>query len=138
MRFIPPSLRVALRLAVILPVAWTALALSAPTGRAQTGGDTPVAVAIAGFSYDPEELTVPVGALVRWTNDDAAPHDIVSDDRSFVSALLETGQSYQTRFAEPGRFSYYCSIHPSMVGSVTVRAQAPPGQARVFLPQMLR
>lgn len=138
MRFIPPALRVALRLAIILPAAWAALALSAPAGRAQGSADAPVAVAIAGFAYTPEELTVPVGKLVRWTNDDAAPHDIVSDDRSFVSALLATGASYQTRFTEPGRFSYTCSLHPSMAGAITVQAQNPPGRERVYLPQMLR
>lgn len=107
---------------------------AAPRLRAQAPG-APVPVAIANFAYAPEELTVPVGASVIWTNTDEASHDVVGEDRSFSSLLLTTGQRYQTRFDAPGRFSYFCSLHPGMAGVVNV--EVPGREARAFLPQVL-
>jgi len=67
------------------------------------------------FAFDPSPLTVRTGTVVTWTNQDAAPHTIVSDAGSpaaFSSDSLSTGASYTFTFTQPGTYTYHCSIHP--------------------------
>jgi plastocyanin len=94
-------------------------ATAAPTTSA-TGGYT---VAIKNFAFDPSSLTVKSGTAVKWTNQDGAPHTIVSDTGSpiaFSSDSLASGASYSFTFTQPGTYTYHCSIHPSMKGTIIV------------------
>ena len=76
-------------------------------------------VRISGFAFNPSNLTVSVGATVKWVNDDSAPHSITSEN--FKSGTLSNGDSYEFRFATPGIYDYSCSIHPSMKGTILVK-----------------
>lgn len=78
-------------------------------------------VEVENFAYTPANLTVPTGATVTWKFEDSAPHDVLADDESFRSPLLSDGETYQFTFNEPGGYPYICSIHPSMMGTVTVQ-----------------
>ncbi|MGH3937842.1 MAG: cupredoxin domain-containing protein [Pseudonocardiaceae bacterium] len=78
-------------------------------------------VEVENFTYTPANLTVPTGATVTWKFEDSAPHDVLADDESFRSPLLNDGNTYQFTFGKPGSYSYICSIHPYMKGSVTVQ-----------------
>jgi plastocyanin len=67
---------------------------------------------------------VKTGTTVTWMNNDGAPHTIVSEAGSpatFSSESLSTGASYSFTFAQPGTYTYHCSIHPSMKGTVIVQ-----------------
>jgi plastocyanin len=76
-------------------------------------------VTIAGFAFAPAAVTVPVGSTVTWTNNDSAPHDVTGGP--LHSPTLNRGQSWSYTFAAAGSYSYICSIHPNMTGTVTVR-----------------
>jgi plastocyanin len=92
---------------------------AAPT-TSTTGGNT---IAIKNFAFDPSSLTVKSGTVVKWTNQDGASHAIVSDTGSpatFSSDSLSTGASYSFTFTQPGTYTYHCSIHPSMKGTIIV------------------
>jgi plastocyanin len=94
-------------------------ATAAPT-TSTTGGNT---VVIKNFAFDPSSLTVKSGAVVKWTNQDGASHAIVSDTGSpvaFSSDSLASGASYSFTFTQPGTYTYHCSIHPSMKGTIIV------------------
>jgi len=94
-------------------------ATAAPT-TSTTGGNT---VVIKNFAFDPSSLTVKSGTVVTWTNQDGAPHTIVSDTGSpvaFSSDSLSSGASYSFMFTQPGTYTYHCSIHPSMKGTIMV------------------
>jgi plastocyanin len=94
-------------------------ATAAPTTSAG-GGNT---VVIKNFAFDPSQLTVKTGTVVKWTNQDGAPHTIVSDTGSpaaFSSDSLSSGASYTFTFTQPGTYTYHCSIHPSMKGTIMV------------------
>ena len=78
-----------------------------------------IAISIKDFAFNPSNLTVSVGATVKWTNDDSAPHSITSEN--FKSGTLNNGDSYEFRFATPGIYDYSCSIHPSMKGTILVK-----------------
>jgi len=89
----------------------------APSG----GGNT---ISIKNFAFDPSTLTVKTGTKVAWTNNDGAPHALASDAGSpaaFSSDSLSTGASYSFTFTRPGTYTYHCSIHPSMKGTVIVQ-----------------
>jgi|SRR5689334_16983131 len=79
-----------------------------------------VTVKMINFTYSPDPLTVPVGTTVRWVNYDDDQHNVVSDDKSFKSKLLDKNQDYSYTFTKKGTYRYICSIHPKMVGKVTV------------------
>jgi plastocyanin len=92
---------------------------TAPT-TSTAGGNT---IVIKNFAFDPSSLTVKSGTAVKWTNQDGASHAIVSDTGSpatFSSDSLSTGASYSFTFTQPGTYTYHCSIHPSMKGTIIV------------------
>ena len=83
-------------------------------------------------AFSPNPISVPVNGAVHWYNDDRAAaggqyggsngtiHTINADDLSFLSGNLTPGRSFEHTFVAPGTYSYHCSIHPSMRGTITV------------------
>lgn len=85
-------------------------------------GDT-YDVAISGFAFSPQTMTIDAGDSIQWTNMDSATHTVVSDTGSMInSGDLATGQSYTQLFTTPGTYTYHCSIHPDMTGTIIVNA----------------
>jgi plastocyanin/uncharacterized membrane protein len=98
---------------------------STPTTTAAESGSTPrssaatsVTLDISAFAYNPDDVTVPLGANVTWTNYDPAPHTATGD--SFDSGTLSTGDTASVTFTSLGEYAYFCSIHPSMIGRILV------------------
>jgi Icc protein len=80
-------------------------------------------VSIDNFAFTPSKLRVDAGTAVTWTNRDDVPHTVVSTERKFSSPVLDTDQKFTFSFREPGRYGYYCSLHPRMTGEVVVSGQ---------------
>ena len=80
------------------------------------------AVRIDNFTFKDPVVTVKPGTTVTWTNGDDIPHTVVSKDGAFKSKVLDTGDRFSFTFAKPGKFGYYCSLHPHMTGTIIVRA----------------
>jgi plastocyanin len=78
-------------------------------------------VSIVNMSFSPANLTVAVGSTVKWTNNDAMAHTVTSDNGSFDSGNIAAGASYSRMFSTVGTFSYHCTIHPGMTGTITVK-----------------
>ena len=78
------------------------------------------AVEIADFEFGPEEITVPAGSTITFTNQDSAAHTATADDSSFDTEELDKGDSAEETFDEPGTYTYYCRFHVFMKGSVVV------------------
>lgn len=85
--------------------------------------DKPAAaeVKIDNFSFTPATVTVPVGTQVTWTNRDDIPHNVVTEDASIRSKVLDTDDKFSFTFTKPGTYPYFCSIHPKMKGTVVVK-----------------
>ena len=66
-------------------------------------------------------VTVTAGSKVTWKNLDGEPHTVVSTDGLFRSPALDQGDSYSFTFSKPGLYRYFCSIHPGMRATVTVK-----------------
>jgi plastocyanin len=72
------------------------------------------------FRFSPSSITVASGDTVTWTNSGSAPAGHTVTGSGLASGTLHSGQSYSHTFTSPGTFSYICSIHPFMKGTVTV------------------
>ena len=97
-------------------VATVALVLAAPALAV-----APARVDIKDFRYGPTELTVPVGAQGTWTNHDEETHTITSATGTFGSAGLSHDETFTQTFTRPGRYAYFCALHPQMKATVVVR-----------------
>ena len=91
---------------------------AAPSGDAVRAAK----VEIVDFAYDPDPVTVEQGGKVTWQNEDSAPHTATADDGSFDTGTLEEGKLKSESFKEAGTYTYICSIHPDMHGTVEVVA----------------
>ena len=71
-------------------------------------------------SFSPNPVEVKVGETVTWINDDSGRHTVTSKDGVFNSDLMGKGQTFSYTFDKAGEYSYNCSPHPNMVGTVVV------------------
>lgn len=88
----------------------------APSGEAAKSEK----VDIVEFTYQPDPVVVQVDGKVIWQNQDTAPHTATADDGSFDTGTIEKGKLGSETFKEPGTFTYFCEIHPTMKGTVEV------------------
>lgn len=77
-------------------------------------------VSMKNKQYTPANTTIKAGDTVVWSNNDDHDHTIVADDGSFKSGNIPHAQTFEHQFTKPGTFSYSCSYHPRMRGTVTV------------------
>ena len=81
-----------------------------------------IEIKIDNFSFGPMTMTVAAGTTVTWTNEDDVPHTVVSDDTTtFKSKALDTGEHFSYTFAKPGKYHYFCSVHPKMMAEIVVQ-----------------
>ena len=63
---------------------------------------------------------LPIGTIIVWYNNDSVTHTVTARDNSFDSGNLSHGDTFQYTFEQSGELEYYCRIHPSMVGKITI------------------
>lgn len=88
----------------------------APSGEAAKSEK----VEIVEFTYQPDPVVVQIGGKVTWQNQDTAPHTATADDGNWDTGTIEKGKLGSATFKEPGSFTYFCEIHPTMHGTVEV------------------
>ena len=78
-------------------------------------------IVIKDFHFTPETLTVKSGDKITWINRDEEPHTVVSVEKQFKkSGPLDTDEVFTITAGAPGTYTYYCSIHPKMTGTIVV------------------
>jgi plastocyanin len=77
--------------------------------------------------YVPAEVTVKAGETITWKNEDTAIHTATSGENStpngkFDTSLVSPGQSSKPIAMpnEPGQYTYFCTLHPWMTGTITI------------------
>jgi plastocyanin len=90
----------------------------------------PGASSLTDTAFQPNPVQVSVGDTVTWTNDDTQPHTVTSGqngqpDGKFDSSpnfnpLMAPGATFSHTFTEPGKYPYYCALHPNQVGTMIV------------------
>jgi plastocyanin len=91
-----------------------ALALSSGFAEGTT------AIVIDNFAFTPATIAVKPGTTVTFQNHDDIPHSVVDAAGKFHSRALDTNDTFQVTFDQPGEFTYYCGLHPHMKGKVVV------------------
>jgi plastocyanin len=99
-----------------------ALVLAVPTVVAASKS-----VAIQDFAFGPRTVTINAGDRVTWTNRDSVEHTATARNGSFDTGLLGQGESRSVRFTVAGTYRYVCTPHPTMTGTIVVRAAASGG-----------
>lgn len=80
-----------------------------------------VHVRIIDFAFEPATITIKPGTTVVWTNEGPTEHNTVSKKgKVWESNIMEKGDVYSYRFEKSGEFPYWCTLHPSMLGTVVV------------------
>jgi plastocyanin len=92
-------------------------ATTTPGGSSGPGANE---VFIQGMAFVPATISVAAGTTVTWTNKDGIAHTVTSTTNAFNSGSLGSGKSFSFTFTTAGSYPYYCSIHPTMMGTVTV------------------
>jgi plastocyanin len=93
------------------PTTPAAVTVNIPTG-ARTLGTA---------SFVPSPVTVSVGSTVTWSNTDSIAHDVIADGGTWDSGRVAAGATFAFTFQTKGTFPYHCSLHPGMVGTLTVQ-----------------
>ena len=80
-------------------------------------------------SYNPNLIEFKVGDILSWRNDDSSPHTVTSSSSSgnnnittFDSGVLMRDETFSFTFDMEGKYPYFCTLHPNMVGTVVVIA----------------
>src|SRR6516162_1680968 len=70
------------------------------TPQAADGKAAPVQIRIDNFTFEPAEVTIPVGTKVTWVNHDDVPHTATSSakPRQFDSGTLDTDEQFSYVF----------------------------------------
>jgi plastocyanin len=98
---------------------------SSPTAPgASTAADVTVTIQgnSAGNSYAPNPVSIRVGQTIAWRNADSIVHTATQDSGGFTTGSVAAGAtSAATMMNTAGTFTYHCTIHPGMVGTVSVQ-----------------
>ena len=82
------------------------------------------AVTMTGQAFLPRDVVALVGEDVTWSNTDERNHTVTDsqdgDAETFDSGTLLPGATYVHAFAAQGSYSYRCTIHRFMTGTVRV------------------
>jgi len=68
------------------------------------------------LAFSQKTLKVKAGDLIRFTNDDPVPHNVISVSASnpFDLGVFRKGESKSVTLSKPGPVDVECSIHPGM------------------------
>lgn len=93
-------------------------------GWSALNGVTPVATTHVSMTnadaFSPQVITVPVGAVVTWTNTDTDTHTVTLMGGMMRSITVPGGASTSVTFTTPGVYEYRCMLHTNMLGRVIV------------------
>ena len=114
-------------LALVAAIALTAACSSAaaPATSAPAAGGASAAIDISGFAFATTALEVTKGTTVTWSNKDGTTHHVTSGtpptgDGKF-DGTVAPGATFRFTFNDAGTFKYFCSIHTTMTGTITVK-----------------
>ncbi len=100
------------------------ISLASLGGKFPTAAVTPKTgatdVNISGFQFGPVAMKIAAGQAVNWINGDDSPHQIAVTGKPLKTGVLLKGQGASLKCDEAGTFSYICSLHPAMKGTVEV------------------
>jgi plastocyanin len=112
-------------LALVATVAITAACSSAAAPAATSApAAAPVNIDVQGFKFPPN-MDVVAGTTVTWTNKDSVGHTVTSGTRpnkdGKFDGQLGAGSTFSFTFTTAGTYQYFCTVHSTMNGTITVK-----------------
>jgi plastocyanin len=102
----------------------SAMASSMPSTAGASNGSTTMAaeatIHIKSFAYTGTD-SVPAGATVTVMNMDSEAHTVTADDGSFDAVVKAGASTTFTAPTKPGTYTYHCTYHSNMHGTLTVK-----------------
>ena len=99
----------------------SAFALAGDMKDADSTSSKQNTIEIKDFAFNPQTITVKSGQTITWINRDEEPHTVVSVEKQFKkSSALDTDQTFTITTGAPGTYTYFCSVHPKMTGTIVV------------------
>src|SRR4051812_2490339 len=87
-----------------------------------TATETDDGYGYASYSFSPTSVTITKGGTVTWTNGGKTAHNVTFSGTGAPSNVANFTSGTSTRtFPNAGTFSYQCTNHPGMSGTVTVQ-----------------
>lgn len=83
------------------------------------GGSTSNSIAVGDNFFNPNATTVAVGTTVTWSRSTGTTHNVTFGDGP--SSGDKSGGTYSRTFNTAGTFSYRCTIHSGMAGTIVVK-----------------
>jgi plastocyanin len=104
----------------LVPIAVASFALLLPACGGSSGGGPPAAghVDVKDNVFSPKTIDVSVGDTVTWDWKGSAVHNVHAP--TFSSATQGKGKTFTHTFNTAGTFTYECTIHTGMKGTVNV------------------
>ena len=81
---------------------------------------SPNTVVMANMSFSPSTLSVTRNTTVTWKNDDGVTHTATSDASQWNTGDIVGGASKTITFTTAGTFTYHCTYHSMMTGTIIV------------------
>lgn len=110
------------RVALALLAAALAALLAAPVAGAGQAAKKPEVVKVRDDYYSPTKVKVRKGGVVKWKwgNVNTDPHDVTLKKgpkgvKKFHSLTGSTGITFKHKFKAPGRYHFFCTIHPDVM-----------------------
>jgi len=73
-------------------------------------------------AFEPAVVTIHPGERVAFVNDDDDAHTATADDNSWDSEGLNRAERWVHVFTKAGTYTYHCTVHPFMKGTIVVQA----------------
>lgn len=95
---------------------------------------TDQAITALGNQFLPSSISVTQGSKLTFANADVAPHNVIADANGktgplFTSDTVSAGGTTDVKYVstlKPATYTFHCSVHPQMHGSLTVTAPGAP------------
>jgi plastocyanin len=104
------------------PAATTSAPAATTSAPAATAAQ--VNIDVQGFKFPPN-MDVAKGTKVTWTNKDTTKHTVTSGTRPTrdgkFDGQIDAAGTFSFTFTDTGTYQYFCSIHSSMNGTITVK-----------------
>ena len=103
-------------MAIVVP-GWLLVPLTA--SAATTSAQIVNCAAASPWCFSPKPIQITVGSTVTWSNTTAPTHTATYDTGAWDTGNIVSGAtSTAISFPTVGTFTYHCTIHPSMVGTI--------------------
>ena len=93
---------------------------AASTSKA-VSADQAHTIVIENVQFNPQNLTVKTGDQIIWINKDLFPHSATASAKAFDSQAIAPNASWNWVASKPGTYTYVCTFHPTMKGTITVQ-----------------